>query len=275
MPSHTLPRQFKGRRAFSSLGCGQLELPDAMMIAQRAAIPCIELRTLGGTVDLPTYFSSRYETPEQFAHAVTSMPAEIVSIGTSLRMVGNTPESRSAFLRYIPWADACGASTLRVFDGGATGSSEELKQIRATLQWWSALRSENGWSVDIAIETHDAFAREDNLLRLLDAEPDCKLLWDAHHTWRRGGADPVRTWSLVRNNAKHIHVKDSLANEQVTEGYAYTVPGEGEFPMSALFDVLCDADYDGILSLEWERHWHLELPPLEEALSAARRRSWW
>ncbi|MGG2474197.1 sugar phosphate isomerase/epimerase family protein, partial [Rhizobium sp. BR5] len=27
------------------------------------------------------------------------------------------------------------------------------------------------------------------------------------------------------------------------------------------------------LSLEWERHWHPELPPLEDALMAAR--NWW
>ncbi|NPT42920.1 TIM barrel protein [Paraburkholderia sp. 1N] len=266
---------FKFKRAFSSLGCGEHELQEVIAIAQRHEIPCVELRTLGGMVDLPGYFAARHAVPEKLADLMDSTSVRIVSLGTSLRLIGNTAESREAFIRYVPWAEACGASTLRVFDGGTSGSVDEIECARSTLRWWQELRADNGWKVDIAIETHDAFAIEENLLRFLDGGVECQVLWDAHHTWRKGGADPVRTWAIVRDNVRHIHVKDSVASAQKPAGYAYVLPGDGEFPMSALLSALRADGYDGVLSLEWERHWHPELPQLDAALSAARERSWW
>lgn len=267
--------EFNFKRAFSSLGCGENELQEVMAIGQRHDIPCVELRTLGGMVDLPGYFAARYAVPEKLANLMESTSVRIVSLGTSLRLIGNTAESREAFLRYVPWAEACGASTLRVFDGGASGSADEIESARSTLRWWQERRADSGWKVDIAIETHDAFAIEENLLRFLDGDVQCQVLWDAHHTWRKGGADPVRTWAIVRDNVRHIHVKDSVASAQKPAGYAYVLPGDGEFPMSALLSALRADGYDGLLSLEWERHWHPELPQLDAALSAARERSWW
>jgi sugar phosphate isomerase/epimerase len=70
-------------------------------------------------------------------------------------------------------------------------------------------------------------------------------------------------------------VKDSVEDSRLPAGYSYVLPGDGAFPMSDLMSVLCADEYDGVLSLEWERHWHPALPPLDAALSAARQRSWW
>ena len=44
--------------------------------------------------------------------------------------------------------------------------------------------------------------------------------------------------------------------------------------MAALREVL-RAEYDGWVSLEWEKLWHPYLPPLDDALAAAARRDWW
>jgi sugar phosphate isomerase/epimerase len=266
---------FKGKRAISSLGCGHCDLPELVALAARHTIPCAELRTLGGTANLPGYLATSYGSPERLAQFMTSVPLRVVSLGTSLRLVGNTEESRNALLQYVPWAQAFGASTLRVFDGGATGDREEIAQARATLNWWRERRDGEGWQVDLAIETHDAFAHEAPLLRLIDALPDCPILWDAHHTWRKGGAHPADTWRLIRERVRHIHVKDSVDDPQVSSGYRYVLPGDGRFPMRDLMSALREEGYDGVLSLEWERHWHPQLPALEEALDAARQRSWW
>uniref|UniRef100_UPI003F499E10 sugar phosphate isomerase/epimerase family protein n=1 Tax=Cupriavidus necator TaxID=106590 RepID=UPI003F499E10 len=248
--------EFKGNRAFSTLGCGDLKLSEVMTLAQRHAVPCVELRALGGSVDLPAYLASRYGDPAQFSRVVKTMPARIVALGTSLSLVGNSAQCREAFLAYVPWAEACGASTLRVFDGGKQAGAEEISQARSTLLWWQHLRAEKDWRVDIAVETHDAFASEDNLRRLLKCLPEVNLLWDAHHTWRKGGADPLGTWELVRERVRHIHIKDSVADPGVPAGYSYVLPGTGEFPMPDLRQVLCRDRYSGVLSLEWERHWH-------------------
>lgn len=152
--------EFKGRRAFSTLGCGDAELSDVMMLAERHAIPCVELRALGGGIDLPGYLSARYGDPARFAKVTDAMPARIVSLGTSFLLAANSADCRRTLLDYVPWAEACGASSLRVFDGGKKADAEEISHARSTLQWWQRLREEEGWHVDIAVETHDAFARE-------------------------------------------------------------------------------------------------------------------
>jgi len=263
------------QRCFSTLGCGEQDLDAATEVARLHRIPCIELRTLGGTVDLPAYLASRFGSPDAFGAAARAMPARIASLGTSLRMVDGSSAARAAFLAYVPWALACGAQTLRVFDGGTLGNEEEIRQAGATWRWWQQLRAEARWSVDIVVETHDAFAVEGPLLRLLDALPQCRVLWDSHHTWRKGGTDPVRTWGLIRERVQHIHVKDSIADPRAKDGYRYVLPAEGEFPMQRLREALVRDAYAGVLSLEWERHWHPELPALELALRAATAKAWW
>jgi hypothetical protein len=60
------------RRALSTLGCPEFSLGDALALAGRHGLEGIELRALGGTVDLPAYFAKRFGTPEQLR---TELPA--------------------------------------------------------------------------------------------------------------------------------------------------------------------------------------------------------
>ena len=100
-------------------------------------------------------------------------------------------------------------------------------------------------------------------------------MWDAFHTWSKGGESPVATWNGIRGSVVHIHVKDGVAGG--TEGRAFThkLPGEGDFPMAALRERLETDRYAGPLSLEWGRKWHPYLPSLDEALVEAAVQQWW
>jgi sugar phosphate isomerase/epimerase len=69
-------------------------------------------------------------------------------------------------------------------------------------------------------------------------------------------------------------VKDSAPDLAPGAPTAYVLPGTGVFPMAALRAALAGG-YSGPLSLEWERQWHPELPPLDLALRAAAERAWW
>ena len=52
---------------------------------------------------------------------------------------------------------------------------------------------------------------------------------------------------------------------------ALCLPGEGTFPIAPILKAL-DADrFDGAVSLEWERKWHPELEPLEQAMEAFKK----
>ena len=263
------------KSAFSTLGCAELELGEALGLAAHHGLDAIEIRALGGTIDLVGYFTERFGSPAGLAEVLEASPVAVCAFNTSLRLVGATAQAKEEFLRYLPWAEAAGIRSLRVFDGGETGDADELAEALSTLQWWRETAKREGFRADIVVETHDFLALPDAIPRFLEMAPDCAILWDTHHTWRKGGQNPVETWRQVRRNTRHLHVKDSISSPGPRLPYSYVVPGAGEFPMAALRSAI-DADgYAGIMSLEWERLWHQDLPPLDLALQAAGRSGWW
>ena len=258
----------------STLGCPDLTLDAVLALAEGAGLDAVELRALEGTVDLVALFAARFGTEAALAARLGRSPVRVVAFGTSFRMITGTEADRAALLAYGPWAEAAGVPWLRIFDGGESGDAAELDRAAAMLAWWEAERRRRGWSVGVMIETHDALAAPDALARFAARCPEARLLWDCHHTWRKGGADPVATWAAIGAQTVHIHVKDSVSRPGPRLPYSYVLPGEGEFPMAPLMARLRADAYGGVLSLEWERLWHPDLPPIEAALAAAQR-GWW
>ncbi|WP_198529923.1 sugar phosphate isomerase/epimerase family protein [Geminisphaera colitermitum] len=262
--------------AFSTLGCVELSLADSLRLAARHRLDAIELRGIGGSLDVPAQLEKTFGTPEAFAAAAGANPVSICSLDTSLFLIGNIAADRDAFLRYLPWAEALGVPRLRVFDGGTDLNDAELGQALDTLSWWNDLRRANRWRADVMIETHDALTRTPAILRFLARAPSgTGLLWDTHHTWRLGGEETAATWQAIRSRVVHIHVKDSISRPSYYGAHTYVPPGQGEFAMNTLRALLARDAYAGAVSLEWERHWHPELVPLEEALASAATREWW
>jgi sugar phosphate isomerase/epimerase len=196
-------------------------------------------------------------------------------IGTSFRLRGSGDADRDTLLAFVEWAEALRVPWLRVFDGCKTGAAAEIAEAAATLGWWRSERERRGFAVDLATETHDATADPVALRAFLAAAPGCKILWDAHHTWRRGGEAPRDTRAYLKDHVVHVHFKDSATTPGVGEDYTYVLPGDGEFPLSELVDALAAERYDAALCLEWERMWHPALVPLEAALDRLERFSWW
>lgn len=266
-----MTRQLACATAFSSLGCPDLALPAVAALAKANRIDGIELRALGSQVDLPAYFAEHYGTPQQLRAATQELGVPVLALGTSLRLIGNTAEARENFRSYIVWAQALDVPFLRVFDGGQAADDAELAEADDTLAWWEAEKAAHGYPVNIIVETHDSLADPVALERFVARFPRCRLLWDTHHTWRRSGEAPSRTWSRIGPSVVHMHVKDSVIAAGTRHGYRYVPLGEGEFPLSDLFDVLQSSRFPGAVSLEWERLWHPSLLPLADVLPAYRQ----
>src|SRR4051812_37091423 len=144
------------RRSISTLGCPDFSLEQVLELARRHRLDAVELRSLGNSIDLPAVFSAEYGTPAKLAVRMQSAAAPIVSLDTSLRLAGNEPADREAFLQFLPWAEACGVPWLRVFDGGKQADAATHLAMAETVAWWRAEREQHGWKADIMIETHDA-----------------------------------------------------------------------------------------------------------------------
>ena len=262
-------------KSFSTLGCPELTLAETFALAERHGVTAVELRTLGGTTDLPAWFARTYGSPPALAAWLQGRRVRILSLDTSLGLVAPSAEEREAFLRFVPWAEALGVAWLRVFDAGREPTGDGLEEAVATMRWWREQRAERGWRADVMVETHDTLLTADAALRFCARVPGAAILWDAHNTWRKGNADPMALWRAIKAHVVHVHVKDSVSRPSGRFSYTYVLPGTGEFPMAPLLEALRAAGYAGALSLEWERQWHPELPPLAEALQSAAERKWW
>lgn len=262
------------QRVISTMGCPEKSLGEVAALAQAHQLDGVELRALGGQVDLPAYFVETYGTPDRMWIEAKRMEVKILALNTSLRLAGATEADRTAFLLFVPWAEALGVRWLRVFDGGEPGSTTAFNEAVATLAWWRGRRRAHGWKVDVMVETHDSLFTAETIHRFAAAAGSPAIRWDSHHTWKRGGEDPIVTWEGIKPHVVSVDVKDSISRPSARHPYTYVLPGEGEFPMKRLQQVLAK-EYRGVVCLEWEKMWHLYLPPLEEALRAAAERKWW
>ena len=262
-------------RCFSSLGCPDFTLDETLALAARHAIDAVELRALGGTVELPGYLAAQFGSPAALAEKLEGQETRIVDFGASLQLVDGTAEQRAALLDYVPWAEALGVPWLRVFDGGKNADAGEIAQAAETMRWWREFRRERGWRVDLMVETHNSLFTADAVRQFLVLAPGTAILWDTHHTWKRGGEDPVVTWGAIRPHVAHLHVKDSISVPSAKHPFTYVLPGAGEFPMAPLMAALRADGCIAPVSLEWEKLWHPYLAPLDEALTVAKANAWW
>lgn len=243
---------------FSTLGAPQYTLAQCNDLAVGYGLDFLEVRSLGGRLDMPGYFA---ENPAPAGH----LPIRV--LGTSLTLTSANDEDVEAFFGFMRLAQGLGVPYLRVFGGGEFSEEldpEKLRHAAATVRRIREKIQAEGWSGEPLLEMHDAFSNSERCQRLnsLLDEP-LALLWDSHHTWRIGGESLAETWQAVSPLIRHIHYKDSRATEL---GFGYVLPGDGEFPSQDLFSLLKAQGYAGGVSLEWERMWHRELAPLEEAM---------
>jgi len=255
---------------FSTLGCPELSLEEITVLAKRFNLGQVELRAISDRMDLPVLFAEHYQTPKALRQWLQEHRMEICSLDSSAKLAGCTPEAKAELLQFAEWADALGVPGIRVFDGGQFSPQlEETYKEEATgfLSWWNTEKERHAWKVDLIIETHDALCTAANCLDLAEAATGpVWILWDAHHTWRKAGEDPMQTWASIKPMVRHIHFKDSIDKPSARHPFTYTHLGEGEFPLEALFRQLAQDSFSGPVSLEWERKWHPYLDPLDQAL---------
>jgi sugar phosphate isomerase/epimerase len=262
------------RRAISTLGCPDYSLEQTLALAVRHGLDAVELRALSGSIDLPAVLAAAYGTPTNLAQFMKGATVPVVSLDTSLKLAENSVADRNDFLRFVPWAEELGVPWLRVFDGGHAADLATHQAMADTVAWWLAQKIERGWKTNLMVETHDALFTTAAILQFVAQAPGTAILWDTQHTWKNGGEDPLATWRGIRPHVVHVHVKDSVNRPSGKHPYTYVFPGEGEFPMTSLRQVLQN-EFLGTVSLEWEKLWHPYLAPLDDALTAAAKNRWW
>jgi sugar phosphate isomerase/epimerase len=254
---------------FSTLGCPQLSLRAAAELAQTHAIPMVEVRTVSGSNDLPTTLGTEFGKPADLTAYLADAGISVPVVGSSHRLIGDTFDF-GQLQHLAEWADAAGAHFVRIFDGdGDALDGDKLDVAQSRLQQWQGLRIAHGIKVQLLIETHGVLCANQTLETFCDRLPEAAILWDSHHTWAAGNA-LAETRQIIGPRLAHLHVKDSVMRDGKRH---YVLPGSGAFPVGELVDLLARfPPASAAISLEWEKHWHPELPDLDSALACAR--SW-
>jgi sugar phosphate isomerase/epimerase len=257
------------RLAFSTLGCPEWNLEQIAEAACNLGYQGIELRALGGTINL-------LDRPELQARAIEQTRAFLQDQNLSICCVDTScsfdavddcvrQENVEIALRHCELATALGAALIRVFPNeipaGAT-REETRDRIAASLRE-VAKRTPSG--IRIGLETHGAFARGQaaaEIIRLVD-EDSVGLVWDVANALAAG--DSIEESArAVAPYLMHVHLRDARAVAG-DEHWLPVLAGRGAVSFVETIDALQGLAYQGYVSFEWEKYWHPEIEEPEVA----------
>lgn len=258
------------RLCFSTLGCPEATLAEAAALAARFGIGQLELRCLRSQTLEPERFDDLLGDPREARALLDHHGLQTRALGTSVRLLAPEANALATLESFARLADTLDARWLRVFDGGTTGlapTPDEWAAATELVEAWQATRQREGFRCELMVETHWALTSPAVAAEFMHRLPAVPLLWDTHHTWK-AGFTLAEFWETARERIVHLHVKDSRPDPAAKDGWSYVLPGQGVFPWNELRDLITRDRFEGCISLEWERHWHPTLPPLEDALQA-------
>lgn len=260
--------------AFSTLGCPAWEWKKILDFAAQHGFSAIELRGVGGNLDLPALPFFAADRLEQTKQEIRSSKLQIACVSSSAQMYVEDPAKRAKELadarRFIDLAAALGAPYVRVFGGKAESDKSPMPGDDTKARVAAGLRELGKYAgplkVTVIIESHDHFTSSATLkdvLRSADSE-HVGLLWDAHHTFATSNEDPESTVHQLGSWIRHTHLKDSTGSG---EDRKYVLTGRGNVPIKRQIEALRSINYKGFYCFEWEKLWHPDIDDPEIAIA--------
>lgn len=257
---------------FSTLGCAGLCLAESARLGKTHGMSGIELRGIAGETDarkIPDLAAEHAADSRALLDEVGIVP---VVLGTSCKF--HDPGKRRAALdegvASAKAAAGLGIPFIRVF--GNDAKPDAATATRSVIEGIGELCAAAG-DVIVLLEVHGDFNRSEALMPVIGALDrggvrNFGLIWDVAHSDRAYGSEWQRFYNDIAPWVRHVHIKDHvrIAAGSGTRSFRLTMPGDGEIPIRDIVRRLALDGYSGYFSLECERMWHPELPPIEDAL---------
>lgn len=252
------------KTAFSTLGCVEKSFDEILALARRYSVDGIEFRGVGGVLDNTAIPEFSETGSAEAREKLKSAGLASIVLGTSCSF--HDPKKTEAAIREgifsVRAADRLGTPFIRVFGNRMPDGDAPLRVAEGIAEILRATAEQP--SVSVLLEVHGDFNRIESLAPVagrLAASSRFGLIWDIKHTDPGYGDGWAEFYEYFRPLIRHVHIKDAVrAPERLV------LPGDGELPLSAILSRLEADRFGGFVSLEWERKWHPELPPIEEAL---------
>lgn len=249
--------------AFSTLACPDWTLEEAAAAASEYGYDGIEIRVLDGQLldaAMPRALRARIST------AIAAAGIELPVIDTSVKLTADGADVDEDLARWCEIAAECHAPMIRVFGGEPPEGLEWDAAIgRAADRLNRVGPHAQQCGVRLILETHDAFSAAAPVAAIMAhvESPAIGVLWDCNNPHKTGDT-PGQAWALLGDRVAHVHVKDTRPNGDGTR--THVLLGEGDVPAREIMALLAEHRYDGWYSVEWEKHWHPEIPGPDVAL---------
>ncbi|HHY83670.1 MAG TPA: sugar phosphate isomerase/epimerase [Clostridiales bacterium] len=256
--------------SFTTLSCPNWSWEKILDEAQRLGYDGIEVRGIQGEMYLPNAVPFLPENLERTKVDLKRRGLEICCLDTSCtlhdksRIEMNIKEGKET----IDLAQKLGVPYIRVFGNDIPDKSRRDEIVDFVAKGLNELGEyAKERSVCVLIETHGDFSASEELLAVLQktSSPAIGVLWDVHHPYKFFGESLAFTYERLGKYIKHTHFKDSRGMGHKAK---LCLVGDGDLPVAESIEILKKNNYNGYLSLEWEKKWHPEIEEPEIALPA-------
>lgn len=247
--------------SFSTLGCPRWSWGEIAAAAHDLQYNGIEVRGVGKDISAPSVPEFGSGQLENTMEKLRALSLSIPCLDSDCLLYQRENLSRTAMevKTYVDLAQKLCAPYVRVFAAPPVpqpvGSVDE-GLVREAAQELAAYAGSQG--IMLLLETHGVWADSKKLNRLVTAinSKSVGILWDVHHPYRFLKEDPEETYDNLKPYLKHVHIKDSVWEE---ERVHYKMVGQGDLPLKKCINLLKNGGYDGFYSLEWVKRWDITL----------------
>lgn len=256
---------------FTTLGCPDWTVQEIATRAAELGYDGVELRTHedGNHLSPDANAARAAEVKRIFEDAGSRVFSLMAYPRFAVSDAAKRQESVDLTRRVIDLAVGVGAGHVRVFGGTleeGADRSEVLKTVAETIRPVCKHADESG--IGLAIETHDDWCSGEVIKTLVEATGSSALgvVWDFANVVTGGAGTLDDSYAALGKYVKYCHTKDAVKAEDGK--WTYCIPGDGEIGVAHAVELLRGGGFDGFLSFEWEKKWHPELAPPEEAFPA-------
>ena len=265
----------------STLGAPGEDLAQVLAWLSQTGVPGIELRLSVGQIADPTLTRARRR---ELRSRIADAGVVVTGIASYVRVASDVSDDMvlGALVGALDFAADLGAPVVRVFPGAPVeptpyGRIPELLESREEVDARAARRlsavSDYAESCGVlpALETHDSHPTGRQVAAVLNrVDGPVGAIWDLMHPWRVG--EPLdETWAALGRWLSAAHGSVQIKDARLPESATPLLVGEGTLPTAEFAQLLIREGYAGPVTLEWEKAWHPDAAPLDQALASARR----
>jgi sugar phosphate isomerase/epimerase len=256
--------------AFSTLGCPNWELDKIAQAATTLGYEAIELRAVGGDLDLLKRPEFQPGSVDNTRRWLAREGLAICCVDTSCTFDSKEAAERAGqvnlAIKHAELAAALGAPLIRVFPDRIQSDMTRLETRDNIAMCLNSVAGRLPAGVRVGLETHGDFARGQAAAEIAELanHKSVAVIWDVANSLAAG--DPIdESAREVAPHLAHVHLRDALA-VQGTDHWLPVLAGRGSVSFAEVVSVLRRLDYDGYVSFEWEKYWHPEIEEPEVAL---------